>query len=260
MWRVTCISNSWSFVVDFGRPITLLSPKNLPGTHQYAVTLVAQIVAQILGLFWRSLLVDKVSWYMRFFLILPNKYYTFVTSPFLSASPSPAPVCSIFWSPNRLDLWLDLCLKLLFSWTKSFEGDKRCCGWHLSQIHCHFVRFWEVGHPLITKKHARNTPIGGHTFSQQRLSTRMRANANAMPAKDACSTSRILNVSSPKKMAAQSASIIQIYAESSPSRSLGSIVKPFNEVVFPCLPHCYTHGSIVKLYMCYAHSAFEQII
>ena len=32
----------------------------------------------------------------------------------------------------------------------------------------------------------------------------MRANANAMPAKDACSTSRILNVSSPKKMAAQS--------------------------------------------------------
>ena len=38
----------------------------------------------------------------------------------------------------------------------------------------------------------------------QRLSKGMRANANAMPAKDACSTSRILNVSSPKKMAAQS--------------------------------------------------------
>ena len=47
---------------------------------------------------------------------------------------------------------------------------------------------------LSPKKHARNTPICGHTFSH----------ANAMPAKDACSTSRILNVSSPKKMAAQS--------------------------------------------------------
>ena len=58
---------------DFGRSVTLLSPKNMPGTHQYAVRLVAQIVAQIFGLFWRSLLVDKVSWYMRFFLILPNK-------------------------------------------------------------------------------------------------------------------------------------------------------------------------------------------
>ena len=112
--RVTFGANAWSCVFDFGRPITLLSPKNMPGTHQYAVTLVAQIVAQILGLFWRSLLVDKVSWYMRFFLILPNKYYTFVTSPFLSASPSPAPFCSIFRGPNRLDLWLDLCLKLLF--------------------------------------------------------------------------------------------------------------------------------------------------
>ena len=111
---MTCESNAWSFVFDLGRPITFLSPKNMPGTHQYAVTLVAQIVAQVLGLFWRSLLVDKVSWYMRFFLILPNKYYTFVTSPFLSASPSPAPFCSIFRGPNRLDLWLDLCLKLLF--------------------------------------------------------------------------------------------------------------------------------------------------
>ena len=119
--RVTFGANAWSFVFDFGRPITLLSPINMPGTHQYAVTLVAQIVAQVLGLFWRSLLVDKVSWYMRFFLILPNKYYTFVTSPFLSASPSPAPVCSIFGSPNRLDLWLDLCLKLLFDCQK-LEG------------------------------------------------------------------------------------------------------------------------------------------
>ena len=68
-----------------------------------------------------SLLVDKVSWYMRFFLTLPNKYYTFVTSPFLSASPSPAPFCSIFRGPNRLDLWLDLCLKLLFDCHKN-EG------------------------------------------------------------------------------------------------------------------------------------------
>ena len=121
MWRVTCISNSWSFVVDFGRPITLLSPKNLPGTHQYAVTLVAQIVAQILGVLLKQNLVDKISWYMRFFLVLPNKYYTFVTSPFLSASPSPAPFCSIFRGPNRLDLWLDLCLKLLFDCHKN-EG------------------------------------------------------------------------------------------------------------------------------------------
>ena len=40
-----------ALLFDFGRPITLLSPKNLPGTHQYAVTLVAQIVAQIFGLF-----------------------------------------------------------------------------------------------------------------------------------------------------------------------------------------------------------------
>ena len=119
--RVTFGANVWSFVFDLGRPIILLSPRNMPGTHQYAVTLVAQIVAQIFGLFWRSLLVDKVSWYMRFFLILPNKYYTFVTSPFLSASPSPAPFCSIFRGPNRLDLWLDLRLKLLFDCHKN-EG------------------------------------------------------------------------------------------------------------------------------------------
>ena len=127
----------------------------MPGTHQYAVTLVAQIVAQILGLFWKSLLVDKVSWYMRFFLILPNKYYTFVTSPFLSASPSPAPFCSIFRSPNRLDLWLDLCLKLLFSWTKSAEGDKRCCGWHLSQIRGFF---WSVLGGRSPSYHQQTSP------------------------------------------------------------------------------------------------------
>ena len=47
MLRVTFGANAWSFVFDFGRPITLLSAKNLAGTHQYAVTLVAQIVAQI---------------------------------------------------------------------------------------------------------------------------------------------------------------------------------------------------------------------
>ena len=114
MLRVTFGANAWSFVIDFGRPITLLSQKNIPGTHQYAVTLVAQIVAQILGVLLQQNLLDKVSWHMNFFPVLPNKYYTFVTSPFLSASPSPAPVCSIFGSPNRLDLWLDLCLKLLF--------------------------------------------------------------------------------------------------------------------------------------------------
>ena len=136
--RVTFVSNSWSFLVDFGRPITLLSPTNIPETHQYAVTRVAHIVAQILGVLLKQNLVDKISWYMRFFLVLPNKYYTFVTSPFLSASPSPAPVCSILGGPNRLDLWLDLCLKLLFSWTKSVEGDKRCCEWHLSRISYHF--------------------------------------------------------------------------------------------------------------------------
>ena len=74
----------------------------------------AQIVAQILGVLLKQNLLDKISWHMSLFPVLPNKYYTFVTSPFLSASPSPAPVCSIFGSPNRLDLWLDLCLKLLF--------------------------------------------------------------------------------------------------------------------------------------------------
>ena len=119
--RVTFVSNSWSFLVDFGRPITLLSPINMPGTHQYAVTLVAQIVAQILGVLLEQNLLGKVSWHMSLFPVLPNKYYTFVTSPFLSASPSPAPVCSIFGSPNRLDLWLDLCLKLLFDCHKN-EG------------------------------------------------------------------------------------------------------------------------------------------
>ena len=104
-----------------------------------------------------------------------------------------------------------------------------------------------------------------HTNMWSHLFPTVAVNTNASQCKcNACKGCLLhkphLNVSSPKKMAAQSASIIQIYAESSPSRSLGSIVKPFNEMVFPRLPHCYTHGSIVKLYMCYAHSAFEQII
>ena len=120
--RVTFVSNSWSFLVDFGRPITLLSPTNIPETHQYAVTRVAQIMAQILGVLLKQNLVDKISWCMRFFFfVLPNKYYTFVTSPFLFASPSPAPVCLIFGSSKWLDLWLDLCLKLLFDCHKN-EG------------------------------------------------------------------------------------------------------------------------------------------
>ena len=41
---MTFVSNSWSFLFDLGRPTTLLSPKNNPGTHQYAVTRVAQII------------------------------------------------------------------------------------------------------------------------------------------------------------------------------------------------------------------------
>ena len=182
--RVTFVANAWSFVFGFWRPITLSSPRNMPGTHQYAVTLVAQIVAQIFGLFWRSLLVDKVSWYMRFFLILPNKYYTFVTSTFLSASPSPAPVCSILGSPNRLDLWLDLCLKLLFDCQNLLKVTNGVA----VDIYLKFVvilfGFGRSVTLLSPKKHARNTPICGHTFSH----------ANAMPAKDACSTSRIWSV------------------------------------------------------------------
>ena len=98
--------------------IRIYTTKNIPGTHQYAVTLVAQIVAQILGLFFKSILVDKVSWYLRFFLILSHNDYTFVTSPVLSAIPSPALICSIVGSPNRLDL----CLKLLFDCQNSLNN------------------------------------------------------------------------------------------------------------------------------------------
>ena len=89
------------------------------------VWFVPRLVAQIFGLFSKSLLVDKVSWYMKFFLILPNKYYTFVTSPFLSPSPSPAPFCSIFGRPKRLDSWLGLCLGLFLR----FLGCFRCHFW-----------------------------------------------------------------------------------------------------------------------------------
>ena len=122
---MTFISISLSFCSVLGGRSPSYHQKNMPGTHQYAVTLVAQIVAQVLGLFWRSLLVDKVSWHMRFFLILPNKYYTFVTSPFLSPSPSPAPFCSIFGHPKRLDLWFGLCLGLCLR----FLGCFRCHFW-----------------------------------------------------------------------------------------------------------------------------------
>ena len=115
---MTFISISLSFCSVLGGRSPSYHQKNMPGTHQYAVTRVAQIMAQILGVLLKQNLVDKISWYMRFFLVLPNKYYTFVTSPFLSASPSPAPFCSIFGGPNRLDLWLDLCLKLLFDCQK----------------------------------------------------------------------------------------------------------------------------------------------
>ena len=124
----------------------------------------AQIVAQILGVLLKQNLVDKISWYMRFFLVLPNKYYTFVTSPVLSASPSPAPCCSIFGGPNRLDLWLDLCLKLLFDCKKknwkvtNGVADDIC-----RECVVIFVRLWEADHPVITKKHPRNPQICGHT-------------------------------------------------------------------------------------------------
>ena len=108
-------------------------------------------------------MVDEVSWYMKFFLILPNKYYIFVTSIFLSASPSPAPVCSIFGSPNRLDLWLDLCLKLLFDCQRKWKMTNGVAGdMHLEFVVI-FVRFWEADHPLISKKPGRNPPICGHT-------------------------------------------------------------------------------------------------
>ena len=161
--RVTLIANEWSFLFECGRPITLLSPKNLPGTHQYAVTLVAHIVAQILGVLLKQNLLDKVSWHMNLFPVLPNEYYTFVTSPFLSASPSPAPVCSIFGSPNRLDLWLDLCLKSLFD----CQNPLKVTNGVAVDIYLNFVvilfGFGRSVTLLSPKKHARNPPICGHT-------------------------------------------------------------------------------------------------
>ena len=75
---MTFVANVWSFLFDCGRPITLLSLKNIPGTHKYAVTRVAQIVALIFWILLKQNLVDKVLWYEKFFLVLPNKYYSFV--------------------------------------------------------------------------------------------------------------------------------------------------------------------------------------
>ena len=150
-------------------------------------------------------------------------------------------------------LRLDLCLKLLFSWTKSFEGDKRCCGWHLSQIHCHFVRFWEVGHPLITKKHARNTPIGGHTFSQQRLSTRMRANANAMPAKDACSTSSIQMCHHQRRWQLRALASFKYMLR---ARHREALVRSLNHLTKWCSPVCHIVTRMVRSwnYTCAMHT------
>ena len=168
---------------------------------------------------------------MKFFLILPNKYYIFVTSTFLSASPSPAPFCSIFGGPNRLDLWLDLCLKLLFDCQNLWIVTNGVAGDMYLEFVVIFVRFWEADHPLITKKHARNPPICGHTLHHTKAVKRNASQCKCNACKGCLLHKPNLNVSSPKKIAAQSTSIIQIYAESSPSRSL---------------------GSIVKLYMCYA--------
>ena len=105
--------------------------------------------------------------YMWFFLpgvsLLLFSYYTFVTSPFLSESPSPAPVCSICGGPNRLDLWLDLCLKLLFDCQNLWKVTNGVAGDISRECVVIFVRFWEADYPLITKKPARNPPICGHT-------------------------------------------------------------------------------------------------
>ena len=83
--------------------------------------------------------------------------------PCLSSSPSPAPVCSIFGSPNRLDLWLDLCLKLLFDCQNLWKVTNGVAGDISRECVVIFVRFWEADYPLITKKPTRNPPICGHT-------------------------------------------------------------------------------------------------
>ena len=106
----------------FGRSVTLLSPKkharNPPICgHTCGANYGADFGGSSKAEFGRQ----NIVVYEVFFFVLPNKYYTFVTSPFLFASPSPAPVCLIFGSSKWLDLWLDLCLKLLFDCHKN-EG------------------------------------------------------------------------------------------------------------------------------------------
>ena len=58
----SCVANALSFVFDCGSPITLLSSKNMPGTYQYEIIVMAQIVAQIWVFFLKSILADTVSW------------------------------------------------------------------------------------------------------------------------------------------------------------------------------------------------------
>ena len=62
----SCVANALSFVFDCGSPITLLSSKNMPGTYQYEIIVMAQIVTQIWVFFLKSILADTVSWYMIF--------------------------------------------------------------------------------------------------------------------------------------------------------------------------------------------------
>ena len=54
-------------------------------------------------------------------MILLNKYYTFVTSPFLAAGPSPAPFCSIFKAHQCLT-WCLRCGSSLLS-----DHDTKTC-------------------------------------------------------------------------------------------------------------------------------------
>ena len=82
-----------------------------------------------------------------------------MTSPVLSAIPSPALICSTFGSPNRLDL----CLKLLFDCQRLCIATNGVAGDINRESVVIFARLWEADHPLITKKHLRNPPICGHT-------------------------------------------------------------------------------------------------
>ena len=68
-------------------------PKKNIRNHPKCVFPAALPAALILGLFSLSLLVGPLSSHITF--ILPIKYYTFVTSPFPPAGPSPGPFCSI---------------------------------------------------------------------------------------------------------------------------------------------------------------------